>query len=247
MQFREYGERVKKLNFTVPEKREFWLAALILGFAYSWNKWGGVEFDLWVGIGNLLAAFIVAISTLFIHHWGQRLWAAYKGYKVEHKVWWYGVGAAFLITLLSNGNVVLLAVTGTFISIIPHQRMGSFRYGPNVKDFAMIALMGPLANIVAAGFLKTLQPWLPFTNLIEMFFIFSLTFAGWNLLPLPPLDGSRILFSSRLLYILVAAAVIGYVMLIQLTGVYSWIWALAIGAVTWLIFYASIERKLGSH
>jgi hypothetical protein len=248
MPFREFVERVKnEATFSKAEAKEFWLATLILGLVYSWNGWGTVEFDFWVGAANFLFAFLIAASTLYIHHFGQRLWGTHKGYHVQHKVWWYGVGAAFIITLLSGGNVFVLAVSGTFVTIDITHRLGRYKYGPNVKDFAMIALMGPLANIIVAGFFKSLQPWLPLPELIDQFFVFSLAFAAWSLLPLPPLDGSRILFGSRLLYAWVVGAVVGYVLLIQLFNVFSWIWALVLGAFTWFLFYLFLEKSWESH
>ncbi|HSU72842.1 MAG TPA: hypothetical protein VLJ21_03260, partial [Candidatus Binatia bacterium] len=143
MPFREFVERVRdEAVFSAAEKREFWLAAIILGIVYSWNSWGSVEFDIWVGLGNLLVAFGIAALTLYIHHFGQRLWAIHKGYHVEHKVWWYGVGAAAILAVLSRGNFAFLAVSGTFIAMNYIQRLGKYKYGPNVHDFAMIALMG---------------------------------------------------------------------------------------------------------
>lgn len=247
MSFREFVERVRlDARFSAAEKREFWLAAVILGIVYSWNRWGSVEFDVWVGLANFLIAFAIAIIVLGIHHWGQRVWATWKGYHAEQKVWWYGVGAAFIITILSQGNFSLLTATGTFIKMNETQRLGRYKYGPNYHDFAMIALMGPVANIIVAGFLKSLQPWLPFPELIDQFFLFSMAFVAWNLLPLPPLDGSRIVFASRLLYALVAGAVIGYVLLIRTFAVYSWIWALVLGGLTWLIFYLTLEKGWAS-
>jgi Zn-dependent protease len=244
MSFRDFADKVRKYaGFSVTEKREFWIAALVLGLAYSWNTWGTVAFDFWVGLGNLLAAFIIALIALYAHHFGQRLYGLHKGYLVEHKVWWYGAGVAALITLLSGGSFVFLAVTGTYITIHTIHRLGKYNYGPNVKEYAMIALMGPLANIIVAGFVKSVQLAIGIPSLlVDQFFVFNLAFAAWNLLPLPPLDGSRIVFSSRLLYALVAGAAIGYVLLIHYLNVYSWVWALAIGLVTWLVFYLTLEK-----
>ena len=245
MSFRDFADKAKRYaGFSAVEKREFWLAAFVLGFVYSWNKWGGAEFDAWVGLGNLLFAVLTALIALAAHHWGQRLWGVSRGIQVEHKVWWYGAGLAFIVAILSNGNFSILAVTGTYITILSVHRLGRYRYGPQVKDYAMIALMGPLANVLLAGFVKSLQLYvLPLpVALVDQFFIFNMAFAAWNLLPIPPLDGSRVIYASRLLYALIAGAVIGYIFLIQAFGVFSWLWALLIGLVTWLVFYIVLER-----
>lgn len=246
MSYREFVDKAKKYaRFNKVEYREFWIAAIILGIVFSWSQWGKIEFDFWVGLGNLVIAFIIAIIAIYVHHMGQRLYAVHKGFQVEHKVWWYGAGLALLVAIFSNGNFVLLAVSGTYMTILAVHRLGKYSYGPNVKDFAMIALAGPAANIIVAGLMKSLQLFvLPLPAVfVDQFFIFNLTFAAWNLLPIPPLDGSRIVFASRLLYALVVGAVVGYVFLIQAFGVFSWLWAILIGVGTWLVFYIILERK----
>ncbi len=247
MSFRDFTGKLKKYgDFTSTERLEFFLAALIMAFALSWNKWGTVEFDFWVGVANVLLALIMTLLVLGTHHAAQRIYGLYQGIKVEHKIWWYGAGIAFITALLSGGNFVILALTGTYISSLTVHRLGRYRYGPQVKDYAMIALMGPLAVVVLAGVVKTLNLYnvlpLPET-FVNQFFVLCMTFAAWNLFPLPPLDGSRIIFSSRLTYAFVIGAALGYVLLIHFFSIYSWIWALVIGIATWFLFYFVIERK----
>ncbi len=73
------------------------------------------------------------------------------------------------------------------------------------KDMAKIALAGPLSNIILAflvSIILRIFHFFPFTsNLITLYlyklflatYIISLVLAFFNLLPIPPLDGSRIL------------------------------------------------------
>lgn len=68
------------------------------------------------------------------------------------------------------------------------------------KDIISVGLAGPLANIVFAfilGALFRLFPFLRVPLLTEVIFyciIVNLVLAAFNLIPIPPLDGSRILF-----------------------------------------------------
>lgn len=247
MSFRDFKDKVKRYaEFSPAERLEFYLTAIIMAFALSWNKWGTVEFDLWVGLANVLIALIMSLVILGVHHGAQRVWGINQGFKVEHKIWWYGAGIAFVTALLSKGSFVILALTGTFITSLNVHRLGRYRYGPQVKDFAMIALMGPLAVVVLGGFIKSLQLYTPLPLpelMVNQFFVLCMAFAAWNLFPLPPLDGSRIIFASRLLYAFVIGAIVSYVLLIRAFNVYSWIWALVIGVVTWFVFYVMLERK----
>jgi len=71
------------------------------------------------------------------------------------------------------------------------------------KDFAKVAVAGPIANILLALFFSLLIRILPstsafFLNLKDVFSLIvwvNLTLAIFNLVPIPPLDGSHILFA----------------------------------------------------
>ncbi len=64
---------------------------------------------------------------------------------------------------------------------------------------ALIALAGPLTNLVlamfGAGMYHLLQPVGVLESVIGIFIIINLSFFVFNMLPLPPLDGSRVLFA----------------------------------------------------
>ncbi len=76
-------------------------------------------------------------------------------------------------------------------------------YNPyNLRDRryggAKVALAGPLANFIVAAFFGLLLRFLPFVSLtfsglIALIVYINLVLAVFNLLPIPPLDGSKIL------------------------------------------------------
>ncbi len=72
------------------------------------------------------------------------------------------------------------------------------------RDMALVALAGPASNLVLAALFFLLQKvlvletgiWGPRTlgaQVLEMTIFFNLLLAAFNLLPLPPLDGSRVM------------------------------------------------------
>ena len=79
------------------------------------------------------------------------------------------------------------------VPVTPSKLRGSDRWG-----FALVAAAGPASNLVlafiAATLLKAQGPIDP-TGFNFLFYVFSLNMllAAFNLLPIPPLDGSRIL------------------------------------------------------
>lgn len=60
------------------------------------------------------------------------------------------------------------------------------------QDMILVALAGPLANIVFASFLMWLLRLTGFSILLLAVY-FNLGLAAFNLIPIPPLDGSRVL------------------------------------------------------
>jgi Zn-dependent protease len=244
---RSYWDTVRRYFwFSGRELRSLAIVVLAFAFIFSFNEWGYEKFDFLIGVGNFFMAIIVVALAVFIHEAGQRLAALKVGLKTEVRIWWYGLLAALILVFISRGKLMFFAATGMWIHHMAVHRLGHFRYGPNVQAFGVIALMGPVANIIAATFVKFLQVNLhliPMESVfVQKFFFFSWLFAVLNLLPIPPLDGSRLLFYSRLTYAFIFGAIAGYLVLYSL-GIYSYVLALVIGGAVWLLFYVFFERK----
>lgn len=244
---RSYIDTIKKYFwFSGQELRGLAIVVLVFAFIFSFREWGVDRFNVVTGLGNFFTAMIIAAIVIFIHEAGQRLSALKVGLKTEVRVWWYGLIAALILCFISRGRIMFLAATGMWIHHLAVHRLGYYRYGPNVQAFGAVAMMGPLANIAVATFVKFLQVNLhliPIDSVFaQKFFFFSWLFAVLNLLPIPPLDGSRLLFWSRLTFAFVFGAIAGYLVLYSM-GVYSYILALVIGGAVWLGFYIFFERK----
>ncbi len=244
---RSYIDTVRRYFwFSRNELKSLAIVILVFAFIFSFREWGKDTFDVVAGLANFFRAVIIVALAVFIHEAGQRLAAIKIGFRTEVKIWWYGLMAALILCFLTRGTVTFFAATGMWIHHMAFHRIGHFRYGPNVKSFGIIAMMGPLANIIAATFVKFIQVNLhliPMDSVfVHKFFIFSWIFALVNLIPIPPLDGSRLLFYSRLAYAFVFGAIGGYLLLLSI-GVYSYILALIIGVAVWLGFYIKFERK----
>jgi len=75
---------------------------------------------------------------------------------------------------------------------------------------------------------------------------FNLIFAVWQVLPFPPLDGSKLFFGSRMVYALgfffvIAAALLLYINIPVWIAI---IGALLIGVICWVLYYILLERSL---
>lgn len=244
MSFRNYFDKLNRYFwFQKDELTGFLITVLVLAFIFSFDKWGDKQFDAVVGMFNLFIAVIIVAMSVFVHHAAQRLAALSQGFRAEHILWWQGLTFASLIALFTNGRLKFLPGSALMIHHLPVHRLGFFRYGPKFETFATIATVGPVANLALAAFSRFFVMLGFETGFFADLYYFNLVFAVYNLLPFPPLDGSRIFYASRLLYAFVFSAILGYILLALTIGVRSYILAAFIGAIVWFLFYFYFERE----
>lgn len=195
---------------------------------------------------NLLICFAVVLITVLVHLIGQRIAGLHAGFRVEYKIWWYGLVIGIIVTLLTRGHLWIILPGGIYLHHMAQHRLGYFRYGTNTLAMAMAALAGSIANILFVTAIKTTEVWFGFPVSSNLFLsklvLFGWIYALFNLIPIPPLDGATILFRSRSLFVLLFGTIAGYAILVLL-GVFSFVIAFIIGIVCWLIFYVSFEKE----
>lgn len=245
MGVRNYFDKLKRFFwFSRDELIAFFIAVFGLAFIYSWTGWGAEKFDASVGLKNFAGSAVLVALTMFVHHAGQRLVALWFGFRVEHRLWSFGLIIGLILAVLTKGKVVFLAVSGTIAHMMPYHRIGAFRYGPNIAVISKISLAGPVANLFFSAIIKSLG-WIGIlsSSFADKLFWLNVVFAVWNLLPIPPLDGSNVFYHSRLTYVFFFGSFLAYVLLVYVFEFYSYILSLLIGAVLWLLFYIFFERK----
>lgn len=243
----DYWDRVKRYyQYTFKELKGLLVAIIILGFIISFRNWGeGDVFDPGVGVINLLGAVLIVALSLLIHDAGHRLWALAIGYKVEYKVTYIGLMIGLVAAFASNGNLWVLIPSGFMVHHLSTHRIGWFRYGLNYFGQAMVAFGGTLATITLLIFLKALGGVNP-SPLIEQALIFNIVFVVTSLIPIPPLDGSKIFFGSRMLYAFVFSSVVAFTALLLSSLRLPFVIGLAIliGVVLWIAYYLLFEQNL---
>ncbi len=244
-----YKDLLKKhFWFKKEELTSFFITIVAFALIFSfgeWNKPGKEAFDFAAGLQNFLIALFISFLSVFVHHAVQRLYAIRNGYTIEQKLWWYGVIIGLVIAIISQGKLWFLAATSTTLTTSLKLRIGRKPYGENIGDFAQTAFWGIFSSICLAAFVKTIDTLifsLPEAFVAKMF-IFNLAFAFCNFLPIPPLDGSKIFYESRLKYIFFFSFYLAYLLLIYTLGYYSFIAALIVAGLIWLLYYYYVESK----
>ncbi len=244
--FYEWLTRVRKY-YAFGRAEQLWLAisVVVLTFIVGFND-GNDEFQLFAYVKNMLLSFTAIAVAVFVHESAHRIFALNMGYKVEFKPVLYGLIAGIILAFMSNGKIILLAYSSTFVHFIEKLRLGYFRYRMGHFDLGKICLMGPLANLAVAIAVKTMG-FLP-EPLAEKLLLVNVLFAITNMLPIPPLDGVSIMWASKTFYPLALVSVVGCAALLLLPQIGVWIAvtaSLVIGIFAAFAYFNFLEPKLG--
>lgn len=214
------------MQFQKKEIRSILILAFIAALVFALYEW-----DFSTPLKNLNfslipLAFIFCSIIYTFHALSQKLTAHFFDYDLDftilsmkrkipeiRKTLVIPIGPilTLLITLISNGKFLFLILNSFDLKTNRVTRLG--RKWTNIGDFeeAQIALAGPLAEIILLILFKILTPLSPIFH--KAMFIAS-TICIFNMLPLPKVDGAKIFFGSRPLYITSLLFIILFIILI---------------------------------
>ena len=242
----DLADKIKRyFKFTPLEIRSIIIAIVVVAFIISFSEWGkGNVFDVKAGLFNWFNAVLIVALSFLVHISAQRIWALAIGYRVEWKMWSFGLLFGLIMAFLTNGGFWLVLPGGIIVHHMAGHRLGWFRYGINYWAVGLIAVTGPFATIVFAAMFKALSV-IVVNSLIQKVIVFNIAYAIFSLIPIPPLDGSRTFFGSRMLYAFSVSGIIAAAVLLSLNisvGL-AIISSFFIGVALWLLYYIFFEHK----
>jgi len=232
-------------------------ASLVLGFIFSFTRWGYGEFSLAVGIANWFRAFLLSFIIYIIYLVANKNAAKLHGAKIKFKIWgmdrfWFNKGAKFshlwffglkiksfkagifipiLLSLFSNGVIKFATIAYTEITEVSAQRVGKKFKNLTDLEIARIHLAGPLACLLLAIILTPLNAFNTLADIAKLVAIFSF-------IPFSKLDGAKILFGSLPLYIFGLAFTIASLLLLGVLPTFALIALAVITAIVILLIYS---------
>jgi hypothetical protein len=241
----DVGGKIKRyFKFTPLELRSLIIAILVVAFIISFREWGGASFNLRVGLFNYFNAILIVALSFLVHISVQRLWSLGTGYRLEWKMWSFGLLFGLIMVFLTNGIFWVILPGGLIVHHLAGHRLGWFRYGINYWAIGMIAVTGPVATILLAALFKGISGFV-FTSLVQKVITFNIIYALYSIIPIPPLDGSRTFYGSRMLYAFSTAFIIIAAILLT-SGIGVGIAILSsffIGIILWFLYYVFFESK----
>ena len=184
------------------ELQDITISVIVLSVAFL-NIIGGFTLE------NFIISLLTVIFVFVIHELAHRGAAKYYGFSAKYVAWPFGLVLAFLTSFMG----FLFAAPGA-VQISPYSDRFAFQLRPMTKkEYGIIALSGPVSNI-AVGFASLLLFLFFPTPLLYAISKLSFWLAFFNLIPIPPLDGSKILiWKSSIWFIATAIAFIGWMVI----------------------------------
>nr|MBI4156155.1 hypothetical protein [Candidatus Woesearchaeota archaeon] len=152
----------------------------------------------------LLFSMIVVFSYELAQKFTARLYKARTFHEINYNIRLFKksksfpvtIFIAFLSTIFSNGRFYFASIKKTEV-ILDKKLIGKPYQFLREFDVAKIISSGPLFTIFLAALVSSIK--LPGLDSLELMLI---AYSIYNILPIPPLDGSKIFFNSLPLFIL---------------------------------------------
>jgi len=216
-------------------------AVLVTTFIFSFRDWGGVSFDLIMGLRNFFLVLLATMITFLIRLSSQKILGLEDGYLAEFKVWFAGLGIALAVAFISKGLVPLVLI-GTMVNrFMVKQRLGELRYGFAYSQNAGIANRGVIVNLGLATFFSAILIFYPSSYFLSKIVLLNLVMALCSMLPLPRLEGLGMFFGGRAVYYaLIIGTILYWVLLLTRTKI-----GLVIAAII-LVIVVTLNNIKGS-
>ena len=190
-------------QFSPGEISSIVIAWIVLSVAITYGNFVG----LFVGRGSLavvIAGFVATATGFIIHELGHKFVAIRRGYVAHFRLWMWGLLLTLFIVVFSGGGIVFGAPGAVYIAPAATAYYGygsTHRPRDSEQENMIISAAGPGINLAfAVAFLSLfLAARVGFMATIALFgFELNVGLGSFNMIPVPPLDGSKI-FRKNLL------------------------------------------------
>jgi Zn-dependent protease len=196
-------------QFSPGEISSIIIAWLVLSVAITYSNF----IRLFSGTGDLtvvVAGFIATATGFIIHEMGHKFVAIRHGYVAHFRLWMWGLLLTLFIVIFSGGGIVFGAPGAVYIAPAAVAYYGydsTIRPRDPEQENMIISAAGPGINLAfSIAFLSLFLVAQPgFLATIAQFgFTLNVGLGSFNMIPIPPLDGSKIFRKNLLVGLAIA-------------------------------------------
>ena len=180
----------------LPEVYGLLISWVVISFCFSMSYL--INYPTLFYIAFLLSTASAGLGFI-LHELAHRNTAKRYGCYAYYQVWWWGIVLALVVAILTQGQFIFAALGAVYISPMVASTM--FDSDAMKRAFGIISLAGPSMNLLlAAAFYVLSYAGGIFMVLAVIGIQINLWLAAFNLIPIPPFDGSKIFNWSKLMW-----------------------------------------------
>ncbi|MFQ5712359.1 MAG: site-2 protease family protein [Candidatus Geothermarchaeales archaeon] len=193
-------------TYSSREVKELLIAWIVLGLCFSVRA-----LDFPPLFPTYFAAALLTVGVAFIFHELAHKYIAQRyGCWAEFRLWSWGLLLALLMAFVSRGRILFAAPGAVYIVPLVRRLGWDFDFG--LRGNGLISLSGPLINVFLAVFFSIFRGLGGFIGLIgSMGYMINLWLAMFNMLPFPPLDGSKVFAWNKVVWAVITLPLIALV------------------------------------
>ncbi len=182
-------------RFSSVEIKDLAFSVLFIGIIFAYPN---------INIYTILVALIGVGSGFIFHELMHKFVAQHYGAISEYRAWYEGLIIGLILKIILGTTFIAPGAVYIYKDYLTK------------KENGIIALSGPLTNVVLAFIFYIIA--LVSNNSLLYFignfgFMINLYLAGFNMLPIPPFDGYKVITWNPLIWAVVGVPLIAYVLL----------------------------------
>ena len=183
-------------HFSFNEIRDLAVSTVAIALIFAWPGRGFHIFDDPTFLYRFIISLFIVGSSFIFHELAHRTVARYFGAYSEFRAWFEGLIIALILKILVGFTFIAPGAVYIYKDYLTPQENG------------IIALAGPLSNVLMATVFHILSMFLPPFSLLSLILYLgvyiNLYLAAFNLLPIPPFDGSKVLSWNPIVWAIVS-------------------------------------------
>jgi Zn-dependent protease len=154
----------------------------------------------------MIAVFVATATAFIFHEMGHKFVAIRYGYVAHFRIWIWGIVLTLFIAAATQGAILFGAPGAVYITPIAAGAFGAGYYASNYRqrdpgrDNLLISAAGPGLNLAFAAVFYLMLNFSPYASFLwfvaQYGFVLNVSLGAFNMIPIPPIDGSRIFRQS---------------------------------------------------